>query len=263
MWDDVRLYELELNGYDDDLGFWVDLISRYEPASVLELACGTGRITLPMAVRGCEQRSDFRIAGIDSSAEFIARAQELRQEQEPAVQRATTFAEGDMRNIDLGETFDLIALGFNSFAYLHTIDDHLACLDGVRRHLAPGGHFILDVIVPQFNFVADAQVIPPVIRLELNHPVPEAGIERFLRSYTDRYDGATQTITTTYFYEIYHEDGRQERTSKDLAWHMFYPHELELLLRQAGFRIIERHGDYNRSPFTSRSKQYVWTMLAE
>lgn len=262
VWDDVRLYELELNGYDDDLEFWNGLLDTHEPKTVLELACGTGRITIPMAAKGSAACSDFRIVGIDASAPFIARAQELLREQSPATQRATRFLEGDMREFDLGETFDLIVLGFNSFAYLHTIDDQLACLACVRKHLAPGGRFVLDVIVPQFNFVAEAQVVPPVIRLELNHPVPSAGVERFLRSYTDRYDGATQTITTTYFYEIYHEDGRQERISRDLTWHMYYPHELELFLRMSGFVVLERNGDYNGSPFTSRSKQYVWTMSA-
>ena len=262
VWEDVRLYELELNGFDDDIEFWNGLLDTYQPTSVLELACGTGRITLPMAAKGSAECADFRIVGIDASTPFIARAQELLFKQSPATQKATRFLEADMREYDLGETFDLIVLGFNSFAYLHTIEDQLACLECVRRHLAPNGRFVLDVIVPQFNFVAEAQVVPPVIRLELNHPVPSAGVERFLRSYTDRYDGATQTITTTYFYEIYHEDGRQERVSKDLTWHMYYPHELELFLRMTGFKVVERNGDYNGTPFTSRSKQYVWTMSA-
>lgn len=221
MWNDVRLYELELNGYDDDLEFWGRVIDRYRPAKVLELACGTGRIALPLGDKGLAAQTNFRIVGIDSSVEFIERAQELLLDRSLAMQDAARFLVGDMRNFDLGETFDLILLGFNSFAYLHTLEDQLACLDSARCHLGPSGRFVLDVIVPQFNFVAEAQVTPPVIRLELNHPVPSRGVERFLRSYTDRYNGATQTITTTYFYEIYHADGRQERTSKDLTWHMY------------------------------------------
>lgn len=262
MWNDVRLYELELNGYDDDIEFWGGVIDQYRPAKVLELACGTGRIDLPLGDKGLAAQTDIRIVGIDSSVEFIERAQKLLLDRSLAMQEAARFLLGDMRDFDLGETFDLVLLGFNSFAYLHTLEDQPACLEIARRHLGPNGRFVLDVIVPQLNFVAEAQVTPPVIRLELNHPVPSQGVERFLRSYTDRYDGATQTITTTYFYEIYHADGRQERTSKDLTWHMYYPHELELLLRMSGFALIERNGDYIGTPFTSRSKQYVWTMMA-
>jgi len=52
MWNDVRLYELELNGYDDDLEFWGGVIDQYRPAKVLELACGTGRIALPLGDKG-------------------------------------------------------------------------------------------------------------------------------------------------------------------------------------------------------------------
>lgn len=172
MWNDVRLYELELNGYDDDLEFWGGVIDRYRPAKVLELACGTGRIALPLGDKGLAAQTDFRIVGIDSSVEFIERARELLLDRSLAMQEAARFLVDDMRDFDLGETFDLILLGFNSFAYLHTLEDRLACLESARRHLGPNGRFVLDVIVQQFNFVAEAQVTPPVIRLELNHPVP-------------------------------------------------------------------------------------------
>lgn len=114
--------------------------------------------------------------------------------------------------------------------------------------------------MPQFAFLAEAQIPSPVIRLELDHAMLAHGVARYLRSCADRYDAGTQTISSTYFYEIYHADGRQERTTKDLQWHMYYPRELELLLRLSGLTVRERFGSYDQTPFTARSKQYVWTM---
>ena len=262
MWDDVRLYELEFDEHDFDFAWWGGVLDRHQPGRVLDLACGAGRITLSLAAQGFTQRPDFRITGIDSSAQMIERAQERLRDEAATVRAAITFAVGDMRELDLGETFDLIVLGFNSFAYLHTVDDQLACLASIRRHLAPGGKFAIDLIVPQFSFLAEAQVMPPPMRLEMDHAMPEQGIARYFRTCADRYDASTQTIESTYFYELYHEDGRQERTWKRLDWHMYFPHELELLLRMSGFAVDERVGAYDGSPFTRRSKQYLWTMSA-
>lgn len=70
--------------------------------------------------------------------------------------------------------------------------------------------------MPQFAFLAEAQIPSPVIRLELDHAMLAHDVARYLRSCADRYDAGTQTISSTYFYEIYHADGRQERTTKDL-----------------------------------------------
>src|SRR5208283_2274550 len=56
-------YDLELTGDDADLKFYVELATRLKPKSVLELACGTGRITLPMAEEGA--RSGFSVVGLD------------------------------------------------------------------------------------------------------------------------------------------------------------------------------------------------------
>lgn len=262
MWDDARIYDLETVGDDDDVPYWQSLIARHRPAGVLDLACGTGRLTLPIARAGRALRLDFTVLGLDRSAPFLARARERLADAAPDVRDAVRFVDGDMRSFDLGQTFDLVILGFNSFAYLHTVEDQLACLRAVRRHLAPGGRFALDLLVPLLTFLAEAQVSPPVIRQELDHPVPDQGIARFLRSCADRYDAETQTIASTYFYELYHVDGRQERFTKDLAWHMYFTRELSLLLHLSGLAPVERHGAYDGTPFSKRSKQYLWIMEA-
>ena len=261
MHDDARIYDLETTGFVADLPYWSALLDQVNPTRVLDLACGTGRITLPVACQGLQENPDVRVVGLDISEPLLARAREKLEATSPAVQRAVSFVHADMRSFHLDERFDLILLGFNSFAYLYNLEEQLACLRAVRQHLAPGGRFAIDLLVPHLGFLEEAQVGGPV-RLEIDLRSPEPGISRFLRTATERYDAATQRNDTVYFYEIYHADGRQERFTDDLAWHMYYPRELELLLRLARLRVAERYGSYAREPFNRRSPQYLWVMEA-
>ncbi|MDQ3672916.1 MAG: hypothetical protein M3365_00860 [Gemmatimonadota bacterium] len=154
-------------------------------------------------------------------------------------------------------------VGFNSLAYIYTLDDHRCCLRSIRRHLAPGGHFAIDLIVPQLSYLAEAQTSVPVMRLELDVTAPEQGVKRLLRFATERFDPISQTDDTTYYYEIYYTDGRQDRFTDDLAWHMYFPRELTMLLEDAGFRTVERYGSYQKTSFGPRSMHYLWVMTAD
>jgi SAM-dependent methyltransferase len=227
---------------------------------VLELACGTGRLLLPVARWGAVQAPGFRIVGLDSSPALLARAREKWAEAGLPEDGAVRLVAGDMRAFELGESFDLIIMGFNALAYLHTPADQLACLRAVRRHLAPGGRFGIDLLLPLLGFLAESQDPRPPLRIELDHAVPAAGVTRLLRLVQDRYDPLTQTDHSTYQYAIYYADGRVIRRTDELAWHMYFPRELELLLRGAGLMPVARYGDYNRAPFAAGADKYLWVM---
>ncbi len=260
MHDNAWIYDLENRDFRPDLPYWTSLLEEYRPPRVLDIACGTGRITFPLLTAGWADDSSFRIVGLDHSPPLLARAEEIKATLDPSLAPAIHFVEGDMRDFDRGEQFDLIFVGFNSLCYIHTPEDHRTCLRAIRRHLAPGGHFAIDLVVPQLTFLAEAEVGVPAMRLELDLTVPEWGIKRFLRFATDRYDPITQTDDTTYFYELYYTDGRYERFTDDLAWHMYFPRELTLLLEAADLHPVTRYGSYQRTPFGPRSTKYLWVM---
>ncbi len=258
---DARIYDLETTGFVADLPYWSALLDQYNPTKVLDLACGTGRITLPLAEQGVRDNPAFQIIGLDISQPLLTRAREKVAKVCPAIQAAVSFVEADMRSFCLDEQFGLILLGFNSLAYIYDLEDQLSCLNAIRRHLAPGGRFAIDLLVPHLGFLEEAQVGGPV-RLEVDLQSPEPDIRRFLRTATERYEVTTQRDETLYFYDIFYTDGRHERFTDDLAWHMYFPRELELLLRIAGLRVVERFGSYTRTPFGHRSPQYLWVMEA-
>jgi SAM-dependent methyltransferase len=262
MWDDADLYELETAWYTQDLPYWAWLLAEVQPRHLLELACGTGRLALPLARQRVQHDPGFRLMGLDRSAALLVRAQEKLAETEPALTGVVQWVEGDMRTFDLGERFDLIILGFNALAYLPALEDQVACLRAIRRHLAPGGRFALDLLVPLAAFLAECQGANPPMRVELDHAVPALGVSRFLRCATDRYDPATQSDDSAYFYEIYYADGRVERRTDTLRWHMYFPRELLLLLRLAGLVPVAQYGSYARTPFNGASDKYLWVMAA-
>lgn len=249
MWNDPDLYDLE-NADDPafDVPFWESVVRSLAPRRMLELACGTGRLTLPLARLGVVDE----LVALDSSAPFLERLRS-RLSGEPV-----TVVESDMRAPAVEGPFDLIVVPFNSLAYLTARASRLACLDAVRSLLAPDGRFAFDLVAPRYDFIAEATGACPPMRVDADHPAPEYGVSRFRRSYTDTYDASTQTLHSTNRYEIFYEDGRVEHRITDLDWHIYFPDELSLLLEACGLAVVERYGGYDRSPFGPASRRYLW-----
>jgi SAM-dependent methyltransferase len=258
-WGDPELYELE-NSDDPhfDLPFWQRLVEQRAPRRMLELGCGTGRLTFPLAAAGAAAVADFELVGLDRSEAFLDHARATLEAQPAPVRSAVRLETGDMRSFALEGRFDLIAVPFNSLAYLHTRADQLACLSAARAHLAPGGVFVFDLLTPRFDFLVEALHPFPPMRVDVDLSAPAPGIERFVRSCVDRYDAGTQTLTSTFFYEVHRSGGVSERHVRDLAWHMYYPAELELLLEAAGLEPVERRGGWNGETADREARRYVF-----
>jgi SAM-dependent methyltransferase len=258
MWLDPDLYDIE-NADDPafDLRFWESVVRDVAPRRMLELACGTGRLTVPLARLGVADE----LVAIDSSVPFLERLRERLAGEAEAVRDAVRVVEADMTEPGVDGPFDLIAVPFNSLAYLIRREERLAALRSARDLLAPGGRLAFDIIQPRYDFLAESVQSCPPLRVDVDHAAPEYGVVRFLRTYSDVYDGLTQTLRSTNRYEIHHADGRVEHRIGDLDWHIYFPEELELLLETAGLTAVERFGDYERGPWKGTSRRYLW--LAE
>jgi SAM-dependent methyltransferase len=258
-WDSPELYELE-NADDPhfDLPFWRGLVERLAPRRMLELACGTGRLTFPLAAAGLAAQPEFGLVGLDSSPAFLAHARAALAEQPAAVGAAVRLEAGDMRSFALEERFDLVAVPFNSLAYIHTREDQLACLRAARAHLAPGGTFAFDLLAPRLEYLAEALHPFPPLRVDADIAAPAPGVERFTRACVDRYDPATQTLTSTLYYDVQRSGGETERHVRELDWHMYFPAELDGLLETAGLEPVERHGGWHGEPADGAARRYVF-----
>jgi SAM-dependent methyltransferase len=249
VWNDPDLYDLE-NADDPvfDLPYWESVVRSLAPRRMLELACGTGRLTIPLARLGVIEE----LVALDNSAPFLERLRS-RLDGEPV-----TVVESDMRAPEVEGPFDLIVIPFNSLAYLTSLSSRLACLRAACSLLAPGGRFAFDLVAPRYDFINEAMGPCPPTRVDADHAAPDYGVSRFRRRYTDTYDPSTQTLRSTNRYEIFYEDGRVEHRMTDLDWHIYFPDELTLLLETSGLAVVERYGDYDRSTFGPASRRFLW-----
>jgi SAM-dependent methyltransferase len=205
--------------------------ARRAGGAVLELGCGTGRLTLPLAREGLE------VVGLDASARMLAAA--LRKAEGEGL--APTLLLGDMRDFDLGRRFALVIIPCNALAHLTATEEVLSCLAAIRRHLVPGGMLAFDVVLPKPGLLAEAE--ETWRRLDLG-PNPASAIEAEERA---SYDPVTQIRTAHWRIRPPCGGGVVEAC---MALRQFFPAELPLLLRLGGFELVSRYGDFARNPLT-------------
>ena len=211
----------------------VDLLIELAGAGrALELAIGTGRIGLALARRG------VAVHGIELSRAMVAR---LRAK--PDGERVDVTI-GDMATTTVPGTFSLAYLVANTIGNLTTQEAQVACFRNVAAHLEPGGCFVIEMIVP------DLQWLPPGERTRTFHFSDDhVGV--------DEYDVANQRLTSHHWTLT---GDRWERFS--VPFRYAWPAELDLMAQLAGMRLRERWGGWNREPFTADSRRHVsiWEM---
>lgn len=195
----------------------------------LELAVGTGRITLPLI------RTGLRVDGIEQSRHMVDRLRE-----KPDGNRVEVVT-GDMSRVTTGRRYGLVYLVYNTIGNLLTQDDQVRCFQNAARHLDPGGVFVLECRVPSaparpgHQFV-DAEVV------EASHVV--LGV--------CRYDPVTQIL-----------DNNHVRISAEgivlepIRLRLAHAPEFDLMARIAGLRLRERWGGWNSEPYTAASWRHV------
>lgn len=226
-----------------DIAFYVD--EARAAGGVLELGCGSGRILIPTAAAGVP------ISGLDLSEAMLARCREKLAAQPPDVHARVRLVHGSMTNFDLSEKFPLVTTPFRAFQHLISIDDQLACLRCVHRHLAPGGRLILDMFQVNPAGLGD----PEWMREREDTPetkLPDGRSFRRTARITE-FRRAEQVNIVEFAVYVTHPDGRTERHAETFPFRYFFPKEVEHLLARAGFRVVTVYGDFNRSPLANDS----------
>ncbi len=193
----------------------------------LELGIGTGRIALPLALRGVP------VHGIDLSRAMVAR---LRAKPGGDAIGVTI---GDFATTTVDGTFSVAYLVFNTIMNLTTQATQVACFRNVAAHLEPGGCFVVEVTMPQLRRLPPGQTVVPY----------QVSPTRWA---FDIYDVATQATSSNYIEVV---DGRGEYRS--IPFRYVWPAELDLMAELAGLRLRARWEGWRREPFTHESDQHV------
>jgi SAM-dependent methyltransferase len=139
----ARYYDLIYRDkdYTGEAKFIHSLLQTYAPNanSILELGCGQGKHALALAENG------YQIHGVDLSQEMLQKANNSLSSLNTDIASRLKFSHGDIREVRLNQTFDVILSLFHVISYQTTNQDLLAAFTTVKEHLNPGGIFIFDV----------------------------------------------------------------------------------------------------------------------
>jgi SAM-dependent methyltransferase len=192
--------------------------ARAAGGPIVELACGTGRISVPVA------KSGVAVIGVDASAGMLSVAREYAQAE--GVAELLDLRLGDMREPPVTERVALVLIPFRSLLHMTTETDRLRALAAANELLLPGGRLVFDVFAPSSEDVEDTNG---------RWIEREPGI--FERA---DWDEGSRTLTLS----VRRGD---EASTMELAW--LSPPEWRLLLDRAGFDVQEQWGWFDRRPY--------------
>jgi 2-polyprenyl-3-methyl-5-hydroxy-6-metoxy-1,4-benzoquinol methylase len=129
-------------GDEEDIGFYLSLSRSLAPRKNLELDCGTGRITLPLAQLG------FDVVGLDNQPEMLQKADARRLRSSSETRRRLQFIEGDVRTWSAHSDFDLILILASSISHVLSLEDQLAMCKTCHDNLRPDGRLLIEITMP-------------------------------------------------------------------------------------------------------------------
>jgi len=242
LYSDAQRYDLVEGAFatGDFLDFYRRQIVRYgEP--VLELACGSGRLTIPLAEAGVE------ITGLDISEEMLNLATLKASERGVKI----PVVRGDVRSFNLGKEFKFIFIAAQSLTHLHEREEIENCFLSVRRHLTEDGRFLVELFNPSVKLLArDSDQRYSIGEYE----DPKGGNRRVFVSEEVRYDAASQINHIQWFFQ---EEGESKRTVLSFGMRQFFPQEIDALLWYNGFLIEHKYGSYDEKEFSTGSPKQL------
>jgi SAM-dependent methyltransferase len=237
-----------VGGRVQDVAFYRDA-AREHGDPILELGCGTGRITMALAQMG------KRITGLDLSERMLERAVKKRAALFVEERERVHLVQGDMAHFELGEKFRLVIAPFRPFQHLLEVQQQMDCLNCVRKHLAPGGRLILDV------FQTDAERMHDPVHMREALVTEYKTRDGRMVQISERvaaFHRAEQRNDVEMIFSIEHPGGHKERLVFAWTLRYFFRYEIAHLLARCGFQILAEYGNFDRTPIRDDSPEMIF-----
>jgi SAM-dependent methyltransferase len=229
-------YDLLWADKQDDVPFYLAM-AKETGGPVLELACGTGRVLLPLA------RTGFDVTGIDLSQAMLDKLQAKLDKEPREVQARVALKCADMRDYRFSQEFKLVFCAFNSFLHMMTTDDQLACLRSVREYLADDGRLVIHIFAPSYKRLGSPDETETSVK-----PDPETGQDMVVTNISMRHP-ENQTIDAWEYVDRIGDDGSVKRYPARYTLSWIHHREMHLLLRLAGYDVVAVYGGYDKRPY--------------
>ena len=225
---------------DADHRFWTARVSSC-PSPALELMCGTGRIALALLESG------FDVEGLDYSAGLLA---QFRQK---LVSRGLTTRvyESDACDFSTERRYGLVFIGFNAIAEVVEDEDKRRLFACVRRHLRPDGEFWVTLHNPPVRRTTLDGCVRPLCS---GQPLPDGCTLDATADFS--LDEATNLVTGEQRFVILRAGEPVRKVVQPVRFHLQAPGALVALLEDCGFRVDQRFGNYDATPFDAAASPY-------
>lgn len=230
---------------DFDIPFWLDA-GKAAAGKVLELGCGTGRISIPLLTAGVD------LTCVDYSPGMLARLRKKLQERNLSCR---VYCQ-DMAELDLPDQFDLIFIPFHSFSEIVDSQRQRRALQRIRLHLASRGEFICTFQNPPVRIATMDGTFRPIGEFST-----EEG-RKLIVTGRLTYDPATEIASGEQVYEQFSPEGALlDRRVLGVRFRLFQRDEFESLAVESGFSVEGVCGDYDQGPFEAATSPFmIWKL---
>jgi SAM-dependent methyltransferase len=226
-----HIYDIQNANDREDMDFYSAIVKRYGDP-VLELACGTGVISIPIAKDG------YDVTGLDLSNGMLEQARKKAEGMSNIL-----FLNGNMSDFSIGKKFKTIFAGFNSVCHLHGYDEIKGMINSVKNHLEDDGAFVFDCFIPDFK----------ILSRDKNKCYPVFEGNELKITETNEYDPIEQINHIKWYHEY-----KNEIWIEDLDMRMFYPQETQNYLSSNGMVIIEKYGNHRFGEFGRQNRFQIY-----
>lgn len=238
--EDAHLYDLDNRDLlKKDIPFYLDYAKKVK-GPILELACGTGRVTIPLAEAGHE------IWGLELSDSMLEVLNKKIKDLPTPAKGKIHLVKGDMSNFKIDRKFPLIIIPYRSFQILYDEKLENSCLHNVFNHLSDDGYFIINIgnfeRIKENTWEKEEEVLDwENIDLKTGNTVSRHHIIRGI-------DEEKNIVFITKVYRIKKRDVLVEKIEKQIQWKYFYEDKIKRLLESNGLKIIKEMGSYDGKP---------------
>ena len=227
------------------MNFWTNIFSDISGNTVLELACGTGRLAYNLIREGANY------TGLEASSGCA----DLAKKKLITDINSVSIISGDMRRFQLNRTFDLIFIGFNSFLHLLSDQDAISCLECVKKHMRKNSRFLIDIFTPNPLFLYR----PEGARFPVLEYTNSKTDEHVFVEESNVYDRDTEINELTWYFST---NKKRDFAVEYFSMRMYFPSKMNQLLIDSGFHILHQWGDYYRTEMGPMSKLQIYDVQA-
>jgi len=260
----VSSYHISAKYYDDfyflktdgaDQVFYIELAKQYG-GPVLELACGTGRVLLPIAQQG------IAIHGVDSSVPMLDVLNRKLKSEPKDVCELISIMSGDMHTFRSNRKYPLVIIPFLPMQQMYTVEDQLSALNTAAFHLDDGGVFAFDIHFPSLEWqheLIGAGTGDEFLELRWR---PEWDRSKIIHRYfrKESVDKINQTFNATLIFRTFAGENlvNEEAEPFKMSWYT-YP-QLRALFMLAGLEVVEEYGSFDKTPLDNTAEKMIFLL---